>query len=192
MIAAKKATRFPPGWLVAALLVASGILWAVMFFGTLAHLKEVAGGLAPFDVRPFGYSYADARAFLSALGEAGRAYYLDPELVLDSYYPPLYAVSRALALWWLTMPGRWREGATPAVWRWSLVAIPIVMAVLDGGVENVCIAKMLRQWPDLSPGLVKIASWATRVKLVMGVATEVAMAVFAVAAALRWSRLRRA
>jgi hypothetical protein len=192
MAAAKKVARFPSGFLVAALLVASGILWAVMFFGTLAHLKALAGGLVPFDVRPFGYSYEDARAFLSALGETGRAYYLNPELVLDAFYPPLYAVSRALALWWLTMPGRWRDGDTPPVWRWTLMAIPIVMALLDGCVENVSIAKMLRQSPDLSPGLVEVASLATRVKLVMGVLTEVAMAVLAAAAALRWFRLRRA
>jgi hypothetical protein len=99
---------------------------------------------------------------------------------------------RALALWWLTMPGRWPDGDTPPVWRWTLVAIPVVMALLDGCVENVSIAKMLRQWPDLSPGLVEVASLATRLKLVMGVLTEVAMAVLAAAAALRWFRLRRA
>ena len=46
--------QFPSGWLVAALLWASGVLWAVMFFGPLAHLSQFAGGAAPFDVRPFG------------------------------------------------------------------------------------------------------------------------------------------
>src|ERR1700739_732368 len=42
--------------LVAAVLVASGLLWAVMFFGSLAHLTRLAGGLTPFDIRPWGYS----------------------------------------------------------------------------------------------------------------------------------------
>ena len=42
-------------------------------------------------------------------GEQGRKYYVSPELVIDTLYPPLYAVSRGLALWWLTMPGRVRE-----------------------------------------------------------------------------------
>jgi hypothetical protein len=37
------------GFLVAALLIASGLLWAVMFFGPLAHLTHLAGGLIPFD-----------------------------------------------------------------------------------------------------------------------------------------------
>ncbi len=47
--------QFPSGFLVATLLVASGILWAVMFLGTLAHLTLLAGGMPPFDIRPRGY-----------------------------------------------------------------------------------------------------------------------------------------
>jgi hypothetical protein len=105
--------RFPSGFLVAALLVASGLMWAVMFFGPLVHLTQLADGLTPFDVRPGGYSYTDARAFLEALGAQGRAYYASPELILDTFYPPLYAVSRGLALWWLTMPGCVREAPLP-------------------------------------------------------------------------------
>jgi hypothetical protein len=105
-----EAKRFPSGVLVATLLVASGLLWAVMFFGTLPHLTRLADGTPPFDVRPWGYSYAEARAFLEAIGEQGRAYYASPELILDSFYPPLYA----LALWWLTMPGRIREAPSAA------------------------------------------------------------------------------
>ena len=38
--------QFPSGFLVAALLAASGLLWAVMFFGPLAHLErpDIIGG----------------------------------------------------------------------------------------------------------------------------------------------------
>jgi hypothetical protein len=179
------------GWLVAALLVASGIFWAVMFFGTLAHLKLLAGGATPFDVRPMGYSTAQAHAFLAAIGAQGRAYYLNPELVLDSFYPPLYAVSRGVALWWLTMPDRARNGAVPLVWRVALIAIPVIMACLDT-CENICIARMLWTWPDLSAGLVQLSSAATRIKIVLGALTEVEMAVLAVLAVLRWHRRRSA
>jgi hypothetical protein len=95
----EKAARFPSGWLVVVLLAGNGALWAVMFFGTLAHLQALAGGAAPFDIRPLGYSYEEARSFLAATGEQGRAYYLSRQLILDTVYPPFYAVSRALALW---------------------------------------------------------------------------------------------
>ncbi len=182
--------RVPSGWLVAALLVASGVLWAVMFFGTLAHLAQLAGGAAPFDVRPRGYSYEAARTFLAAIGEQGRAYYLSPELVLDSFYPPLYAVSRGFALWWLTMPGRSRDAATPFRWRCTLIAVPIVMASLDC-MENACIATMLWTWPDLSPDLVHVSSLATQAKIVAGALTETLMAALAAVAVQRWRRLRR-
>jgi hypothetical protein len=47
--------QFPFGFLVAGLLVASGMMWAVMFFGPLAHLTRLAGKLK-------GYSYAEAQA----------------------------------------------------------------------------------------------------------------------------------
>jgi hypothetical protein len=116
------------GFLVAVLLVASGLMWAVMFFGPLAHLARLASGLTPFDIRPKGYSYAEARAFLAALGEQGRAYYASPELIIDTFYPPLYAVSRGLALWWLTMPGRLREVPVPLKVLYALIAVPILIS----------------------------------------------------------------
>jgi hypothetical protein len=132
--------RFPSGFLVAGLLVLSGLMWAVMFFGPLAHLARLADGLTPFDVRPRGYSYAEARALLEAIGEQGRRYYASPELVIDTFYPPLYALSRGLALWWLTMPERVREGPVPLKVRYALIAVPILMASLDL-FENGCIGR---------------------------------------------------
>lgn len=179
--------QFPSGLLVACLLCASGLLWAVMFFGPLAHLSRLAGGLAPFDIRPFGYSDGEARAFLEAVGEHGRRYYASPELLLDMFYPPLYAVSRALALWWLTMPGRGRDGSWPLRLRYALIAVPLIMAGLDV-IENCCIAAMLWSWPDLPPALVQVSSAATRAKIITGALTELLMAGFAVAWLARLNR----
>ncbi len=178
-------------FLVVALLVASGLLWAVMFFGPLAHLTHLGGGLTPFDIRSKGYSYLEARAFLEAMGEEGRRYYASPELVIDTFYPPLYSVSRGLALWWLTMPGRVRDAPLPLKVRYALIAVPILMASLDL-VENSCIAVMLWTWPELSDGLVEVSSLATRVKILAGVLTEVLMGVLAVLWLMRSVIRRRA
>ena len=183
--------QFPSGFLVAALLAASGLLWAVMFFGPLAHLARLAGGLTPCDIRSKGYSHDEARAFLEAIGEQGRRYYASPELVIDTVYPPLYAVSRGLALWWLTMPGRVREDPVPLKVRYALIAVPVLMASLDL-FENGCIAVMLRTWPDLSHGLVEVSSLATQVKFIAGVLTEVLMGILAVIWLMRWGIGRRA
>jgi hypothetical protein len=184
-----QAARFPQGWLVIVLLVGNGAFWAVMYFGTLSHLQVLAGGTPPFDLRPLGYSYKQAHAFLASIGEQGRSYYLNPELVLDTVYPPFYALSRAVALWWLTMPGRLYDGAVPPRWRWTFVALPILMACLDV-VENIGIARMLWNWPDVPPGVVRVASLATRLKMIAGVLTELTMAVLAGVALARWFQLR--
>ena len=66
--------QFPSGLLVCALLVASGLIWVMMFFGPLAHLSRLAGGVSPFDIRPMGYSYDEAYAFLKAIGKQRRHY----------------------------------------------------------------------------------------------------------------------
>jgi hypothetical protein len=176
--------RFPSGRLVVAVLLASVALWAVMVFGTLAHLRALAGGLDPFDVRPFGYSADDARALLVALGEAGRRYYARVQLRLDTVYPASYALSRVLLLWWLTWPGRigWIE--IPFGGRLALLVLPLAAAVFDYW-ENTCIAAMLAKGADAR--LVATASVATQVKSLAGVLTEVTCVVLAAAALqARW------
>ena len=82
--------QFPSGFLVAALLAANGLLWAVMFFGPLAHLERLASGLTPFDIRPRGYSYPEARAFLEASGPTR------PQILLQSRVGHRHCVSAAL------------------------------------------------------------------------------------------------
>jgi hypothetical protein len=190
-VAIARPKQFPSGFLVAALLAASGLLWAVMFFGPLAHLTQLAGGLMPFDIRQKGYSYTEARAFLEAIGNQGRRYYASPQLIIDSLYPPLYAVSRGLALWWLTMQGRVREAPLPLKVRYALVAAPVLMASLDL-FENGCIALMLWTWPELSHGVVEVSSLATRVKIMAGVLIEALMGALAVIWLMRWGIRRRA
>ena len=138
--------QFPSGLLVCALLVASGLVWAMMFFGPLTHLSRLAGGVSPFDIRPMGYSYDEAYAFLNAIGEQGRRYYANRELLLDMFYPPLYATSRVLALWWLTMPGRLRDIPMPLSWRYALIAVPMIMAGWKW-VYRANVADMARSFP---------------------------------------------
>src|SRR5690606_10435843 len=60
-------------------------LAAAMFGAMLGRVSAACGGLAPFDVRA-GWDAADARAMLEACGEAGRAAYVQQQL-LDLVYP---------------------------------------------------------------------------------------------------------
>ncbi|MBI4184053.1 MAG: hypothetical protein HY521_08670 [Proteobacteria bacterium] len=183
-------SRFPSGWLVAAVLVASIALWAVMVLGPLAHLRALAGGLAPFDLRPFGYGPAEAEALLVALGEDGRSFYARVQLRLDAVYPASYALSRGLLLLWLTAPGRISGPAIGAVGRWALLALPLITAGFDYA-ENASLAAMLAAGPAAASGLVAAASAATQVKSLAGALTEAAVVILAGIALLAWWRGRR-
>ena len=118
-----RSKRFPSGFLVAALLVASGLMWAVMFFGSLAHLTRLAEGMTPFDIRPWATVTPKRKRLLKAIGEQGRAYYAGPEL--------RYVVA--------DNAGGIRKTPLPLKVRWALIAVPILVASLDV-IENGCIA----------------------------------------------------
>ena len=67
---------------------ATGVYLSMVFW-SLPFIAGQAGGLAPFDMRPTGYSVTEARAFTQALTEEGRAFYLDVQHKLDFAYPAL-------------------------------------------------------------------------------------------------------
>ena len=179
--------RFSLGWLVLAALAINIALYAMMTFGTLAHLSDLAEGANPFDLRPLGYTVGEARALLALLGEEGRAYYASAQLALDSVFPATYALSRGLLLWWLTMPGR-LPGAMPRGWRIAMLALPLFAAAFDT-FENARIAAMLVRGADVDPALVASASHATQAKSLLSLLTEALVVVLGVRALLHWRRM---
>jgi hypothetical protein len=186
-----RSEQFPRTAHVAVALIVSFILWGVMVFGTLAYLRRLAGGLEPFDLRPFGYTPEEARALLHALSAIGRAYYADVQLQLDTAYPALYALSRALLLFWVTAPGRTAERPLPLPARLALLALPLVTAWFDF-FENEGIAAMLAAGPQASDELIERTSFWTRAKSLAGLATELLCVVLAAIAFVRWRHRRRA
>ncbi len=184
-------TPFPSGRLVASALFVSIALWAVMMYGTLAHLTDMAGGDVPFDMRPLGYRVGQARSLLATLGEDGRAYYAHVQLALDAIYPATYALSRGLLLWWLTMPGRLGVRATPITIRVGLLVPPLAAAAFDY-FENSRIATMLIIGPSVDPDLVAIASGATIAKSAATIITEIAAVALLMIAGVHWWLRKRA
>ena len=77
------------------------LVYFLMVFGTLADIEQITGVRA-FDMRPTGYSYADALALISALEDEGRRIYLMRQIPLDMVYPALLAISSASSLLWLS------------------------------------------------------------------------------------------
>ncbi len=76
-------------------------LYLAIVLWSLPIIAADAGGRAPFDLRPPGYSPDEARGFLAAPGETGHAHYEGPQRLLDRIYPPVLAVTLILAFWQL-------------------------------------------------------------------------------------------
>ena len=182
--------QFPSGRWVLAIMLLSIALWAVMVFGTLAHLRRLAGGLDPFDVRPFGYSAGEARLLLVALGDTGRDFYAHVQLRLDALYPATYALSRGLMLWWLTARGRLRAAPMALPLRIIFVGMPAAAAVFDYA-ENIQIGRMLAAGSNVDSSVIEAASRMTLVKSLLSSVTDTCVIALAVIAGLRWQRRRR-
>jgi hypothetical protein len=182
--------QFPRTVHVVVALIVSFVLWGVMVFWTLAYLRRIAGGLEPFDLRPFGYTPDEARALLFALSSIGRTYYADVQLQLDTAYPALYALSRGLLLFWLTAPGRTASQPLPLPARLALLALPLATAWFDY-FENDGIAAMLAAGPQAGDELIARTSFWTRAKSLAGLATELMCLVLAAIAFVRWRHRRQ-
>jgi hypothetical protein len=136
-------------------------VYAVMVVWTLPQIAKDADGLMPFDMRFAGYSPAEARAFLAALGERGLELYTGWQRGLDLAYPPLLAATLCGAVWMLFARTRWRV---------VLCAAAVVGMAADL-TENARVAVMLAEVAPTDAQIIA-ASQATLVKSVL---TTVAM-----------------
>ena len=165
--------RIPAFWLLFAVTLA---VYLTMVVWSLPTVSEAAGGRTPFDLRPGGYSFDEARDFLAALSADGTAFYRNVQQRLDLFYPALNAATLFFAIV-LLAPGRW------GAWRWLLALTAIPGGVFDY-LENHAVAGMLALGSDgITPDLVAAASRWTVLK---SLATTVAMVVL-LALLLLWA-----
>lgn len=161
-------------------LAAAAAVHAVMILWTLPAITRAAGGLSPFDLRPGGYSFAEAQAFLAALTPEGRHLYLDVQHKLDTAFPLLLAVALGSGLVRLA----------PAVLgraRWLLALLPVPGALFDY-LENLMVGGMLRLNGIDAEG-VGAASLFTLLKSAFtGLAMTVFLSLAVYAAVRRWRR----
>jgi hypothetical protein len=167
-------------WLLFA--VTMGV-YATILLWSLPIVAAAAGGQVPFDMRPGGYSFTDAREFLTALSAEGRDFYVGVQHRLDVAYPALIAATLFFAVAALVP-----ERARP--WRWWIAAPALAIAVFDYA-ENGAVAAMLAVGPAaLTPDLVERAStwtvWKSNLTLVVMTAVLILLAL----RALAWFRRR--
>jgi len=122
------------------LLVVTVAVYALMVNWTLPLIAGHADGLRPFDLKPIGYDYAEAKAFLTALTPEGAAFYLRVQHTLDSIYPALLAATLFFAIVMIAPKAL-------GIWRWVIALIAIPGAVFDY-LENAAVSAMIAAGPD--------------------------------------------
>ena len=148
-------------WIVFAVTLA---VYGTMLAWSLPTVAASAEGLTPFDMRPGGYSFAEAEAFLTALSAEGVSFYRDVQLRLDIAYPPLLAVTVGWAIWWL-LPAHW------GLWR-ALAVLPAVAGMVFDWMENSAIHGLLQAGTTrLTEQMVSAASFYSQAKAVASTAS---------------------
>lgn len=143
-------------------------VYAAIIGWSLPAVSSAAGGLAPFDMRPGGYSQADALQFVAALSAEGRDFYLNVQQRLDLFYPALASLTLFFALSAL-LPRQLGK------WRYAAAAVALPIAAFDY-LENHAVAMMLQDDPaKLAANLVAEASRWTVLK--SGLSTAVMSAI---------------
>lgn len=130
-------------------------VYAVMLLITIPTLHIFTDGLNIFDIQPI-FNRNEAIALLKNLGEAGRAYYLYPQLSLDMLYIGLFGVSYHHIL-------RHFKN-TIGIQNWKIIPYLPVIAALFDALENVSIFFILHSFPNIS-GIIDFVPYLTCLKL---------------------------
>lgn len=162
-------------WFVFAVTLA---IYLTMLTWTLPGISADAAGFVPFDMRPMGYSPDEARSFLAALDDKGRALYLGPQAQLDLVYPLVLAIVLAGAVSVLISDWRLR----------GVLYVLILGGMLADYTENTFVALMLEYTEPVPDRLASLASKATVVKSVLtGLAMIAVLVGLILAGKKRWA-----
>jgi hypothetical protein len=172
------------GWHVAVLWAIALTVLVFLAFVTGPRLMELAGDVQVFDLRFTGYDHDDAVTILAALGEEGRRYYRNVQLIVDFLFPPLMFLAVGAAFLYFSRPyGRFTLPLPEGV-RLVVVALALIGGVCDLG-ENLAVLAMLLGDGDPTEALVNLGSAFTMVKNVALTLAVAAMAVTVVLALIR-------
>lgn len=162
-------------WAIFAAMFAS---WLAMNLWTNPRIEAMAGGLRLLDMRFTGYTFAEAQAFVGAIGDEGRALYLGAQMWLDYIFPPLLGAVLFLTYRWL-FPG----------WPGLVIATMSLTSVVSDYLENMALTAMLRAGPDgMTPEMAATASQWTTVKWSLALVGLVALLIgIALRLRRRWS-----
>ncbi|EDY80785.1 hypothetical protein VDG1235_402 [Verrucomicrobiia bacterium DG1235] len=140
------------------LFVVTMAVYLLMLLVTIPSVQSYAPDTALFDLSPTGYTHSQALSLLESLGQDGRSTYLFPQLAIDFIYPGLFAICFSLMFIW----GYSKRVRSDSKFLY-LAALPVFGGIFDY-VENILIIRMIMTFPDVSKGLVSVASSFTLLK----------------------------
>lgn len=169
-------------WTLAAMTLA---VYLTMVLWSLPYISAEANGLTPFDMRPTGYSFDEARAFLAALTEEGNAFYRDVQHTLDLFFPGLMAATLFFAIAALLPKrlGRWRY----------VIAAPVILTAVFDWSENLAVAGMLTAGADgITEDMVGAANGWSIAKATASTVAYTALLILSIRKGAAWWRRRPA
>lgn len=138
-------------WIVLSAMFA---VWLAMNLWSAPQIEAMSGGLRLLDMRITGYSFAEAKDFVTAIGEEGVALYLGPQLWLDMIFPPLLGAVLFFCYRWL-FPG----------WVGLAIGSMSLTYVFLDYLENLALLTILRAGPNfMTPEMVALANQWTITK----------------------------
>ncbi len=165
-------------WICVAL---TALVYGIMLVWSLPIILADADSLLPFDLRPVGYSYEQAKSFLAALSPDGTRFYRTTQRALDTAFPILEALSLGAAIF-LLLPDR--LGAK----RFFIALLVLPGSVFDL-LENAAVAALLRAGSNgITPEMVAQASFYTQLKSAF---VTVSMVILLSALVTWWLQRRR-
>lgn len=147
--------KLASGKVVVGFFIPTMVVYLTMLLYTLPAVESFAQGKSLFDLSPTGYSYEYAVTLLEALGVEGRNVYLHLQLPMDFIYPGLFALSFSLLLTWVFSKG---YAAHSKIFYFAV--IPFFGGLFDY-LENICIIRMIKSYPNVPHELVNISSTFT-------------------------------
>ena len=144
----------------------AAVSYGILLWIGYTQLMPVADGMAPFDLRVFGYDLAEATTYLQALGDEGRALIEGPVRTWDTVFPVAFTLFLAL----VSLRGGGRLG-----WIGAVVALGYGAADL---IENAGILQLVRGPIPPDQLLVSSTSLLTQAKFAL-VALALLLAVVA-------------
>jgi hypothetical protein len=146
------------GKIILGLFILTNLVYVFMLTITIPKTLEYSNGMQLPDMMPTGYDHEYIQKLFTTLGEVGRQYYLTRQIVVDMFYPALFAISYALIFAFFLQ----RLGKLKSPWVY-LSFLPVIAGVADY-LENTGNILLLNNFPALNMTLVSFTNFFTILK----------------------------